>query len=361
MTTMTTTSPSMAQLMSTALDVSNLHPHHHRHIHTSNSTSVHINHSLGTCSTIGNHSASTTPPTPRSGEDALVIQAHLNQIDTGLQSKDPTEQIDAAKMLRHLLSSERELLIRQVLEKNWTPRLLDWLRFRDRPTLQVEALWALTNIAAGATDNTSVLLQHGVIPTLVSLLDTSNDEVLEQAVWVLGNLSGEGSSTRDLVIQAGALPALVKLIRRKDRGQQQQQQQENSLEKTEEPKQSLLRILTWTLSNLCDGQPRPVFNIQLVLPELEHMLESTEDSEILSHVCWALSHLCDGPSTHIQAVVKSNVCRRLVELLQHRAWRVTKPALRAIGNIVCAEDDHDYTQVGCALYIEDCEYDSVNI
>lgn len=73
------------------------------------------------------------------------------------------------------------------------------------------------------------------------------------------------------------------------------------------------------------------------------MLTST-DTEILSHVCWAFSHLCDGPSTHIQAVVDSDVCFRLVELLGHSSWRVTKPALRAIGNIVCAEDDHDYTQ-----------------
>lgn len=73
------------------------------------------------------------------------------------------------------------------------------------------------------------------------------------------------------------------------------------------------------------------------------MLTST-DTEILSHVCWAFSHLCDGPSTHIQAVVDSDVCFRLVELLSHSSWRVTKPALRAIGNIVCAEDDHDYTQ-----------------
>ena len=70
------------------------------------------------------------------------------------------------------------------------------------------------------------------------------------------------------------------------------------------------------------------------------MLAST-DTEILSHICWAFSHLCDGPSAHIQAVVDSDVCFRLVELLSHSSWRVTKPALRAIGNIVCAEDDHE--------------------
>ncbi|RHY65574.1 hypothetical protein DYB30_010395 [Aphanomyces astaci] len=276
------------------------------------------------------------------------FKGDFEKIDQGLSSEDEDVQHEAAKKLRNLLSSERDLLIRQMLDKNWTPRLIKWLRLRERPTLQVEALWALTNIAAGATDNTSVLLQNGVIPTLVSLLDSTNDEVgvhrhmlsihiayislslakvLEQSVWVLGNLAGEGAQTRDLVLSAGALPPLI-----------------HNLRKTPPEKLSLLRILTWTLSNLCDGQPRPVFDINVVLPSLSNMLSSA-DTEVLSHVCWAFSHLCDGPSTHIQAVVDSEVCIRLVELLGHNSWRVTKPALRAIGNIVCAEDDHDYTQV----------------
>lgn len=46
----------------------------------------------------------------------------------------------------------------------------------------------------------------------------------------------------------------------------------------------------------------------------------------------------------LQVVVEANICWRLVELLKHRSWRVTKPALRTIGNIVCAEDEVDYTQ-----------------
>lgn len=298
-----------------------LHSHgHHHHHHLSHGASLLANGSLsGLANGLGNGEGG-------SAVASATFQGDLNQIDAGLNSEDADVQLEAAKKLRVLLSSERDLLIRQMLEKNWTPRLIKWLRLRDRPTLQVEALWALTNIAAGATDNTSVLLQNGVIPTLVSLLDSSNEEVLEQSVWVLGNLAGEGAATRDLVLSAGALTPLV-----------------NNLKKTSWDRLSLLRILTWTISNLCDGQPRPVFDIGLILPYLAKMLTST-DTEILSHVCWAFSHLCDGPSTHIQAVVDSDVCFRLVELLGHSSWRVTKPALRAIGNIVCAEDDHDYTQ-----------------
>lgn len=48
--------------------------------------------------------------------------------------------------------------------------------------------------------------------------------------------------------------------------------------------------------------------------------------------------------TYVQVVVESGVCKRLVELLNHNSWRVVKPALRTIGNVVCAEDDADYTE-----------------
>jgi hypothetical protein len=33
----------------------------------------------------------------------------------------------------------------------------------------------------------------------------------------------------------------------------------------------------------------------------------------------------------------------------HRSWRVTKPALRAIGNIVCAEDEQVTVEVAAAI------------
>ena len=46
----------------------------------------------------------------------------------------------------------------------------------------------------------------------------------------------------------------------------------------------------------------------------------------------------------VQIVVESGVCKRLVQLLDHPSSQVVKPALRTIGNVVCAEDDADYTE-----------------
>ena len=253
------------------------------------------------------------------------LKGALRQVEQGLRSDKANEQLEATKKIRQLLSAERDFLIQDMLDRDVVPQLLRFLQREEHSALQVEALWALTNIAAGSTEHTHVLINNGAVPTLVSLLDNSDStEVLEQAVWVLGNVAGDGPAARDTVLAAGVLGPLVRCI-----------------EKTE--KLALLRIATWALSNLCDGQPCPVFDVKMVLPTLVKALGS-DDTEVLSHACWALSHLCDGPTSHVQAVVQAHVCLRLVKLLLHRSWRVTKPALRTIGNIVCAEDDLDYTQ-----------------
>ena len=229
-----------------------------------------------------------------------------------------------------------------------------------------------------------LLLRHAdAIPTLISLLSSPNKEVYEQAMWILGSIAagdstgtgttgsnGNGSSTdgvreksvaaRDVILAAGIMNQLLRCL----------EMHPTNL--------SLQRIGSWTLSNLVEGifqQPSSgrsgskteysssdEIEMHTLLPVLRRLLRMA-DVEVLSYTCWTLSHLCDGPSSHISAVVTSRdpksprggLVPRLVELLGHSSWRVTKPALRTIGNIVCAEcsDDNnhgsspptDYTEI----------------
>lgn len=230
-----------------------------------------------------------------------------------------------------------------------------------------------------------LLLRHAdAIPTLISLLSSPNREVFEQAMWILGSIaagdspgtstSGSNSSTtsldgsreksvsaRDVILAAGVMNQLLRCL------------------ESHPQNLSLQRIGSWTLSNLVDGifqqsshsknggksndySSSDEIEMNSLLPVLRRLLR-TADAEVLSYTCWTLSHLCDGPSSHIAAVVttddpkgpKCGLVPRLVELLMHPSWRVTKPALRTIGNIVCAEcsDDNnhgsstttDYTEV----------------
>lgn len=65
----------------------------------------------------------------------------------------------------------------------------------------------------------------------------------------------------------------------------------------------------------------------------------------MSHACWSLSHVIDGPSSPFsessQPPMSVDRCeeltRPLIVLLGHSSWRITKPALRVLGNIVCSD------------------------
>lgn len=212
------------------------------------------------------------------------------------------------------------------------------------------------------------LLRHeDAIPTLLSLLSNETDkQIIEQSMWVLGSIAsgGENSSgssstnsdkngsARDVLLSKGILPILLGCL------------------DAYPTNVTLQRLGAWTLCNLVEGifqthakkESSEEIKMAALLPVLRRLLKLS-DAEVLSYTCWSLSHLCDGPSSHIAAVVttprsskaaKGGLVPRLVELLLHPSWRVTKPALRTIGNIVCAEcsndgdsscENTDYTEV----------------
>jgi importin subunit alpha-6/7 len=226
-----------------------------------------------------------------------------------------------------------------------------------------------------------LLLRHAdAIPTLISLLSSPNKEVYEQAMWILGSIAtGDSTGTsninnssnpgeinreksvaaRDVILAAGVMKQMLRCL------------------DAHPTNLSLQRIGSWTLSNLVEGifqQPshgksgsKPEYSssdeieMEILLPVLKRLLRMS-DAEVLSYTCWTLSHLCDGPSSHISAVVisrdrieaRGGLVPRLVELLGHSSWRVTKPALRTIGNIVCAEcsDDSNQSSVTPTDYTE---------
>jgi len=266
-------------------------------------------------------------PQTQTGMTGLASNCALEQIPAlsqAIMTDDPQAQFNATQQFRKLLSIEQNPPIQEVIQAGVVPRFVQFLKEINRPDLQFEAAWVLTNIASGNADQTRVVVEQGALPIFVQLLQSPNDDVREQAVWALGNIAGDSPNFRDLVLQSGGLNPVMTVLR-------------------ESEKTSMMRNATWTLSNLCRGKPPPPFEwVSPALGSLANLIYST-DVEVLTDACWALSYLSDGPNERITAVIQSGVCRRLVELLLHTSPLVQTPALRAVGNIVTG-DDHQ-TQV----------------
>ncbi|KAH9688201.1 Importin subunit alpha-1a [Citrus sinensis] len=262
----------------------------------------------------------------------------LPMMVAGVWSDDNNLQLEATTQFQKLLSIE-SMPIEEVIESGVVPRFVEFLMREDYPQLQFQAAWALTNIASGTSENTKVVIEHDAVPIFVKLLASPSDDVREQAVWALGNVAADSSGCRDLVLSEGALiPLLAQL--------------------NEHTELSMLRIATTTLSNLCRGKPRPLFDqVRPALPALAQLIHSN-DEQVLTDACWALFGLSgDRNNDKIQAVIEAGVCGRLVELLGHPSPSVLTPALWTVGNIVMGDDFQtqciiNHGAVPCLLALE---------
>ncbi|GJR70938.1 importin subunit alpha-2 [Tanacetum coccineum] len=240
---------------------------------------------------------------------------------------DNSPQHENARNVLKQLSIGRSPSIAEVSQSGVVPRLVESLGSKDPLELQLDAAWALTNIASRRSEYTKEVTGKGAVPRFVKLLESDNDSLYYQAVLGLGNIAGDSIECRNLVLEEGVLKCFS-----------------NQLNKLSAL--PMLKNAAWALSNFCRGKPELSCDQATSALESIQKLISSDDGQVLKEACWALSYLSDGPNDNIQAVIDSGVCCRLVKLLDSPF--VLIPALRTVGNIATGND----IQTRCIINLE---------
>lgn len=238
-----------------------------------------------------------------------------------MQDDDLLLLIDNAQRVRKILSKEPQPPFDEVIQAGLVPRFVKLLEWNEQPSIQFEVAWILTNICSGTSEQTKIVVDHGVIPKLVSLMASPDMRVCEQAVWALGNIIGDCAEFRDQVISYNFVPALLNLIR---------------------PNVDLtfLRNETWVLVNLCRNKdPPPHINvINQIIPALQYLMQCS-DLPVLTDTTWAVSYITELGHDYCQLVIDSGLAAQMTPLLTHKDLKIQTAAIRALGSIVTGNEE----------------------
>jgi importin subunit alpha-1 len=236
-----------------------------------------------------------------------------------------------ASGFRKMLSVETNPPVNEVLACGVLPALVQMLQLSDKPKVQFEAAWALTNIAS--TSETKAIVDADAVQYLTQLLCSADAEVREQCAWCLGNIAGDSSTLRDVVLSTGAMQPLLQNI-------------------AQPTNKSLFDNCVWALSNFCRGKPQPRLDlVSPAVPTLAQVLKG-ENTSAKTDALWALSYISDGDDERIQSVLDGEgILEALIGILGENSG-IVMPALRTVGNIVSGSDEQTQAVIDAGLMLK---------
>ena len=257
-------------------------------------------------------------------EKLNVELTQFKEIIQAFRSQDPNQKYTGLVGIRKLLSLQNTP-IQELIDMGIIPELIQLLD-NSPAEFQYDALWCLTNIASGTSDQANNIVVKGGIPKIIKLLDSSIEEIKIQATWLLGNLSSDSLKIRDALIKEKAFDKLITVLASTNDKQ-------------------LIKQATWALSNFFRIRPKPpldtvkkCFNIVA-----RTMMIIPSDTDFLTDACFILYFMTEHYKETIKDLIDINIIPQILKNLEIDIKFIQINCLRIIGNI--ASGNANQTQV----------------
>lgn len=275
-------------------------------------------------------------PDPSSGNDLSTgsirvrvsfLPTDLPEIKEMILGIDPIHQRIGIRILR-TMSAQANPPLSDIVSTGIVPTLVSLL---DTVTTQTEGfnqdlLWVLTNIAGGEDTYTMILVDLNIVSKCIHVFSNLSMKCKAHTAWLLGNVAGTSTTLRDQVIAAGALEKIVHCC-----------QATCELED--------VRTFTWCMTILLRGKPEvPLSCVQLAIPVIVKHLE-TKDNEVMINICLAMSYMTDdrtGTNQKLQAImdIKPSLLPKIINQLFDTTTdsSIQESLLRVVGNFISGND-----------------------
>eukprot|EP01084_Bolivina_argentea_P280666 480018_1 len=253
-----------------------------------------------------------------------------------------------------------DMLIQEVIDTGVVTKLKNFLADPNitNDDTQYETMWLLTNLFSGSTENTSIIIDAGLVPLIINLLSSKNINIQSQSMWCLGNIAGDSVSCRDLLLERGVLDNIFKICKN------YKYYLNDDRNKEMISKLSLLRDTSWVLSNFCRGQPRIDWDYISLIQKCFSYLIYSNDNEILRNIFWSMSYLTSDIEENdlvIEHMKKYKYIPKLIDFICNNNnnnnntsdnGQLSGPAIRAIGNIIANTDMNTEYILNCGFLIK---------
>ena len=180
--------------------------------------------------------------------------------------------------------------------------------------------WALSNLVRGKPSPDFKLVAP-CLKVLYRLIHIDDEEMLGDVCWALSYLTDGEDYKLQAVIDEGLVPQLVKLLQHRSH--------------------AVSTPALRTIGNIVTGsesQTQTVIDMGGLIP-LRQLLMRSPAKNTTKEVCWALSNITAGTAGQIQAVIQAGFLPNMLEMIRDGSFEVKKEVTWAISNLCSGGTD----------------------